>query len=527
MNRLYKSRIAKWYFYRFFGIPKDVEIFKVSENAVHYWKDKEKGIASARVFQGWVLNPFGQDGSTNTAATNNKDAPIRSDSPGLNEGTRSDMNCGYIQVGNIKRVLIDFTLPIVTGTISSITLNLYGVINAGSPDIEVHQLTQSGWTEVGVTYNKYDGTNNWSSAGGDFSATIVDHQAPTNGGYTVWSMTAGINPIAGLTWGSDLNLLLKGASESGVSAYAVFNSKEAASNKPYVEITYSLVLPTVTTQAVSSIGATTVTGNGNITATGTTTPDKRGIVYSTTSHGDPGNVAPGSSGYSGLSDESGSFTTGAFTESLTGLISRTTYYARAYAHNSIGYAYGSEVSFTTIGFTNPGNVYTSNDVYATLAATSGDLKCEVSKDAGANWSAPLTKTFAGADSLLTYGAGSTELWGMAFTRADMVDANFRVRLSQGNISQVYKTFGFATGTETLTGLEIAVEANYNNPTLSIDLLKVKIYYGTSVLPVQAGSQAYASNGRKVGEGAGAGTGTMVYFDGVAWRRVADDTTVLA
>lgn len=46
-------------------------------------------------------------------------------------------------------------------------------------------------------------------------------------------------------------------------------------------------------------------------------------------------------------------------------------------------------------------------------------------------------------------------------------------------------------------------------------------------PQQAGRVRFATDGRKVGEGAGAGTGTLVYDDGVAWRRVADDTTVLA
>lgn len=40
-----------------------------------------------------------------------------------------------------------------------------------------------------------------------------------------------------------------------------------------------------------------------------------------------------------------------------------------------------------------------------------------------------------------------------------------------------------------------------------------------------GRLAYASNGRKVGEGLGSGTGTLVYDDGTAWRRVGDDTTV--
>lgn len=43
----------------------------------------------------------------------------------------------------------------------------------------------------------------------------------------------------------------------------------------------------------------------------------------------------------------------------------------------------------------------------------------------------------------------------------------------------------------------------------------------------AGDRAFASNGRKVGEGGGAGTGVPVYYDGTAWRAVATDTTVAA
>lgn len=106
-------------------------------------------------------------------------------------------------------------------------------------------------------------------------------------------------------------------------------------------------LPTVTTQAVTDITETTATGNGDITATGGENATNRGVVWSTSSHGDPGNVAPGSSGYESSNNQSGSFGTGAFTRSLTGLSDNTTYYVRAYAGNSAGYDYGSEVSFTT------------------------------------------------------------------------------------------------------------------------------------------------------------------------------------
>ncbi len=44
---------------------------------------------------------------------------------------------------------------------------------------------------------------------------------------------------------------------------------------------------------------------------------------------------------------------------------------------------------------------------------------------------------------------------------------------------------------------------------------------------QAGRMRFATDGRKVGEGPGAGTGVIVYDDGGAsWRRPSDDTAVL-
>ncbi len=44
---------------------------------------------------------------------------------------------------------------------------------------------------------------------------------------------------------------------------------------------------------------------------------------------------------------------------------------------------------------------------------------------------------------------------------------------------------------------------------------------------QASRVRFATDGRKTGEGAGVGTGVLVYDDGTAWRRVDDGTTVAA
>lgn len=109
-----------------------------------------------------------------------------------------------------------------------------------------------------------------------------------------------------------------------------------------------LEVPTVTTQAASDIHGTTAVGNGTIVSTGGEDCDKRGIVYSTSSHGDPGDTAPADSDYESYEEEEGTFDTGAFTRDLTSLPPGVTHYARAYAHNSEGYGYGDEVNFTTL-----------------------------------------------------------------------------------------------------------------------------------------------------------------------------------
>ena len=94
-------------------------------------------------------------------------------------------------------------------------------------------------------------------------------------------------------------------------------------------------LPTVTTAAMCDVTSTTANCGGNVTSDGGATVTARGVCWSTSSN-------PTISD-SHTTDGNG---TGDFTSSLTGLTANTTYYVRAYATNSVGTAYGSEVSFT-------------------------------------------------------------------------------------------------------------------------------------------------------------------------------------
>ncbi len=95
-------------------------------------------------------------------------------------------------------------------------------------------------------------------------------------------------------------------------------------------------LPTVTTAAISNITVNSASGGGNATSDGGASITAKGICYSRwgTPTVDSAHTSDGTG-------------TGSFTSSLTGLSGGTTYYVRAYATNSVGTAYGDQVSFGT------------------------------------------------------------------------------------------------------------------------------------------------------------------------------------
>ena len=94
--------------------------------------------------------------------------------------------------------------------------------------------------------------------------------------------------------------------------------------------------PTVVTGEVSDIALTSAIGHGNVTNDGGASVTERGLCWSTSQN-------PTTSG----SHASSGTGTGNYTVNMTNLEANTTYYVRAYAINSAGTSYGSEVSFTT------------------------------------------------------------------------------------------------------------------------------------------------------------------------------------
>jgi hypothetical protein len=108
---------------------------------------------------------------------------------------------------------------------------------------------------------------------------------------------------------------------------------------------FESVKPTVTTTAISNVTGNSASSGGNITADGGAAVTARGVCWNTT--GTP--VATGNH----TSDGTGN---GSFTSSIAGLSTATTYYVRAYATNTNGSAYGSELSFTTSSNPVPANL---------------------------------------------------------------------------------------------------------------------------------------------------------------------------
>ena len=123
-----------------------------------------------------------------------------------------------------------------------------------------------------------------------------------------------------------------------VRAYAI-NSLGTSYGNEISFSTTAATVPVVTTTAATGVTATVATTGGNVTATGGAAITERGVVYSTSLNPTTADTK--------VTD--GAATTGSYVSSLSGLSANTTYHVRAYAINSVGTGYGSDVTFTTFG----------------------------------------------------------------------------------------------------------------------------------------------------------------------------------
>ena len=185
-----------------------------------------------------------------------------------------------------------------------------------------------------------------------------------------------------------------------VRVYAINSAGTAYGDEK--SLTTTAVAPTVTTGQVSNITQTTAMGSGNVTASGGANVTERGVCWST-SHN------PTISSSHQAASTSG---TGSFTVNMTGLTANTHYYVRAYAKNSAGTSYGSEVDFTTSQSISAPTVTTTTPTNVT--ANSATCGGNVTSDGGATvtergvcWSTSSNPTTSGSHQAATSsGTGS-------------------------------------------------------------------------------------------------------------------------
>ncbi len=186
-----------------------------------------------------------------------------------------------------------------------------------------------------------------------------------------------------------------------IRAYATNSVGTAYGNQLSFTTTLTLSMPTLTTNSITNLSQNSATSGGNISSDGNAVVTARGVCWSTAQNPTTAN--------SKNSEGNG---TGSFASNLTGLTPNTTYYIRAYATNSIGTAYGDNVSFTTnaIQAQAPTLTTTAASAIATTSATSGG---SISSDGGATvtargvcWSTTQNPTTANSKNSEGNGTGS-------------------------------------------------------------------------------------------------------------------------
>lgn len=129
--------------------------------------------------------------------------------------------------------------------------------------------------------------------------------------------------------------------------------------------------PSVSTSTISSVTLNSASSGGNVTSDGGDPVTARGIVWNTA-------TSPTTSLTTKTNDGTG---TGNFSSSITSLIPSSTYFVRAYATNSIGTAYGNELSFTSGAIVLPTVSTTAITNITTNSSVSGGT---ITADGGGN-----------------------------------------------------------------------------------------------------------------------------------------------
>jgi hypothetical protein len=266
-----------------------------------------------------------------------------------------------------------------------------------------------------------------------------------------------------------------------VRAYAK-NSQGISYGTSYSFTTSNYSLPTITSSTASSITGNSSILGGQVLSDGGTAVTARGVCWSTTS---TPNLASNIT--------TNGFGLGVFSSSLSGLLPNTTYYYRAYATNSIGTAYGTILSFTTLSY--PVLTTTLTSSITTSGAISGGT---ITSDGGAAvtargicWSTTSNPTLGSNKSVNGIGIGT-----------------FSSSITSLTPNTTYYVRAYATNS---SGTSYGNQITFT--TLSVNLPSITTNSATSILSTSA-----SSGGNITSDG-----GATVTARGVCWSTTANPT----
>lgn len=237
----------------------------------------------------------------------------------------SDAN-GY--TSQYSNSLTSLTIAYTSGAISSVVRKISG----GTQTISGSGFLKDADQVVEIYANNGSGSVTYYRGGNSYTLVTKTWDLWVDGTRTV----IGAATAGGLAAGTNLSGFgFFGESSTGNAAFMYIDDLEYSNALPTGN-----VAPTVTTQAPNPISTVSATGNGNINNTGGINPSSRGVCWDIYANPDPTTA-------NNHTTESGSFSTGTFTGSLSSLSAETRYKVVAYATNPQGTGYGSAVNFWT------------------------------------------------------------------------------------------------------------------------------------------------------------------------------------
>jgi len=264
---------------------------------------------------------------------------------------------GVISIEQNKTILSDATISIGSVSKPAVVSNLTDYpkigaytheIDTGNAQIETFNLVASGTiTSVDsykfITDGKADRLYRFGEVAKPYFLSIISDSAlgsylqllriPTDG-------SVGIGTKVGTAWASGGDIGAGGMPSMIVYGDGSYYSNLWGKYSPgTIYLTQSYVPPILTTDSITGVTSTSAVAGGTITDLGASAPTVRGFCWNTT--GFP--TVAGSK-----TAEAGSWGTGSFTGSLSGLSTGTIYYVRSYATNPSGTGYGADYKFFTL-----------------------------------------------------------------------------------------------------------------------------------------------------------------------------------